>query len=242
MALIAGGGYAEYVVTDYRTVLPAPEGVDLLAAAALPEAAATVWSNLFITAGLEPDEWLLVHGGASGIGSLAIQLAKSAGAKVITTVGSPGKAEFAAHLGADVVINYKEQDFVAEVLAATDGLGCNVVLDIIGAAYLDQNLRAVSSDGRLIIIGLQGGAKAEINLGALLAKRIAVIGTSLRSRPLDDKQLILEQVKAVVWPLITAGMIDPSVDRVFPIDEVAVAHDYLESGSARGKVLLSVKP
>lgn len=242
VALLPGGGYAEYVAVDARAVLPAPTGMPLLEAAALPEVVATAWSNLFLTAGLEPDETVLIHGGASGVGSMAIQLAKSAGARVVTTVGSSEKAEFVRGLGADAVINYRTSDFVHESLQFTGGLGCDVVLDIIGAAYLEQNLSVVAPDGRIVVIGLQGGRKATIDLGTLLAKRVALIGTSLRSRPIEDKQLILEQVQAVVWPLIGAGGVRASVDLVVDLSEASKAHQALEEGLVKGKAVLAVKP
>ncbi|MFJ3305984.1 NAD(P)H-quinone oxidoreductase [Streptomyces sp. NPDC086549] len=237
-ALLAGGGYAEKVVVPAGQLLPIPEGVDLKQAAALPEVVCTVWSNVFMVSHLRPGETLLVHGGSSGIGTMAIQLAKAVGAKVVVTAGTKEKLDHCAQLGADILINYKEQDFVAEVGKATDGAGADVILDNMGAAYLDRNVQTLAVNGRLAIIGLQGGAKGELNIGALLTKRAAVSATSLRARPLAEKAAIVAAVHEHVWPLIAAGHIRPVVDRELPMPEAAEAHRVVEASGHVGKVLL----
>lgn len=237
-ALLAGGGYAEKVAVPVGQLLPVPAGLDLVLAAALPEVTATVWSNVFMVAHLRPAETLLVHGGSSGIGTMAIQLAKAVGARVAVTAGGPGKLERCAELGADILIDYREQDFVEEIGRATDGAGADVILDIIGAKYLDRNVQALAVNGRLAIIGLQGGAKGELNLGALLSKRAAVTATSLRGRPLAEKVAIVAAVREHVWPLITDGVVRPVVDRTLPMSDAAEAHRVMESSTHIGKVLL----
>ncbi|MER6915182.1 NAD(P)H-quinone oxidoreductase [Streptomyces sp. NPDC000594] len=237
-ALLSGGGYAERVTVPSGQLLPVPSGVDLLAAAALPEVTATVWSNVFMIAHLRPGETVLIHGGASGIGTMAIQLAKAVGATVAVTAGGPEKLARCAELGADLLIDYREQDFVAELRTATGGAGADVILDIIGAKYLERNVRALAVNGRLAVIGLQGGVKGELNLGALLAKRAAITATSLRGRPLGEKAAIVAAVREHVWPLIENGRVRPVVDRVLPLSEAAQAHRVLESGAQFGKVLL----
>ncbi|WP_236243937.1 NAD(P)H-quinone oxidoreductase [Streptomyces sp. CC210A] len=238
-ALLAGGGYAEKVAVPAGQLLPVPNGVDVVTAAALPEVAATVWSNVFMVAHLRPGETLLVHGGASGIGTMAIQLGKAVGARVAVTAGSPDKLARCAELGADVLIDYREQDFVQEVRKATGGAGADVILDIIGAKYLERNVEALAVNGRLAVIGLQGGRKAELNLGALLAKRAAVTATSLRGRPLAEKAAIVAAVREHVWPLVAAGAVRPVVDRVLPMTAAAEAHRVLEDSTHVGKVLLT---
>lgn len=237
-ALLAGGGYAEKVAVPVGQLLPVPAGLDLVLAAALPEVTATVWSNVFMVAHLRPAETLLVHGGSSGIGTMAIQLAKAVGARVAVTAGGPEKLERCAELGADILIDYREQDFVEEISRATDGAGADVILDIIGAKYLDRNVQALAVNGRLAIIGLQGGAKGELNLGALLSKRAAVTATSLRGRPLAEKAAIVAAVREHVWPLLTDGVVRPVVDRTLPMTDAAEAHRVMESSTHIGKVLL----
>ena len=239
-ALLSGGGYAEQVAVPVGQLLPVPRGVSLVEAAALPEVACTVWSNVFQLAALQPGEALLVHGGTSGIGTHAIQLAKRFGARVLCTVGSAEKAARAEQLGAEKAILYKEVDFVEQVRALTDGRGADVVLDNMGAAYLSRNVDVLATGGRLVVIGLQGGAKAELDLGALLVKRAAVHATSLRSRPAGQKAAIVAAVLAGVWPAVEAGEVRPVVDRVLPLDQVADAHRLLEQSSHIGKVLLQV--
>ncbi|MEU8520725.1 NAD(P)H-quinone oxidoreductase [Streptomyces sp. NBC_01216] len=237
-ALLVGGGYAQKVLVPAGQLLPVPDGVDLVTAAALPEVACTVWSNVFMIAHLRPGETLLVHGGASGIGTMAIQLAKAVGARVAVTAGGPGKLARCAELGADILIDYREQDFVEEVGKATGGNGADVILDIVGAKYLDRNVKALAVNGRLAVIGLQGGVKGELNLAGLLAKRAAITATTLRARPLHEKAAIVAAVREHVWPLIGAGTVRPVVHRTVPMAEAAEAHRALESGSHVGKVLL----
>lgn len=230
-ALLAGGGYAERVAVPWQQLMPVPDGVSLVRAAALPEVACTVWSNVFMLARLRRGETLLVHGGASGIGTFAVQLAKALGSRVVTTVGSAEKARRLIELGADEVVNYREEDFA-------DRLRADVILDIIGAGYLAANIRALNTGGRLVIIGLQGGAKAELDLGALLAKRASVHGTTLRARPADEKGAIVRSVVDNVWPLVSAGAIRPVVYAEVPMAEAAEAHRMLDSGDHIGKILL----
>ncbi|WP_330174889.1 NAD(P)H-quinone oxidoreductase [Streptomyces sp. NBC_01498] len=238
-ALLSGGGYAEKVAVPVGQLLPVPEGVDLVTAAALPEVTCTVWSNVFMIAHLRPGETLLAHGGASGIGTMAIQLAKSVGARVAVTAGGPEKLARCAELGADILIDYREQDFVAELKKATDGAGADVILDIVGAKYLDRNVKALAVNGRLAVIGLQGGVKGELNLSALLGKRAAITATSLRGRPLGEKASIVAAVREHVWPLIATGQVRPVVHATFPLSEASEAHRALEASDHVGKILLT---
>lgn len=237
-ALLTGGGYAEYVAVPAGQVAIAPDGVSLTEAGGLMEVAATVWSNVFMMGKLRHGETLLVHGGGSGIGTMAIQLGKAFGATVVTTVGSAEKAKVCRSLGADVVINYKEEDF-ASVMKA-DGLAADVILDIIGAKYLAANVSALATAGRLVIIGMQGGVKAELNLGTLLSKRAAVMATSLRARPASEKAAIVSAMVAQVWPLLTDGTVRPIVHATYPLADVRAAHHELEESTHTGKVLLTL--
>ncbi|MEN3582723.1 NAD(P)H-quinone oxidoreductase [Streptomyces sp. ZYX-F-203] len=237
-ALLGGGGYAERVAVPAGQLLPVPEGVTLARAAALPEVAATVWSNLFMVAHLRPGETVLVHGGSSGIGTMAIQLAKAVGARVAVTAGTREKLERCAELGADILIDYREQDFVEEIERATEGAGADVVLDNMGARYLDRNIRTLAVNGRLAIIGMQGGVKGELDIGRLLRKRAAVTATSLRARPPEEKAAIVSAVREHVWPLVEAGRVRPVVDRELPMDQAAAAHRVVEGSGHVGKVLL----
>lgn len=239
-ALLAGGGYAEKVAVPAGQLLPVPAGLDLVTAAALPEVTCTVWSNVFMIAHLRPGETLLVHGGASGIGTMAIQLAKAVGARVAVTAGGPEKLARCAELGADILIDYREQDFVQEIRKATDGAGADVILDIIGAKYLQRNVKALAISGRLAVIGLQGGVKAELNLAALMAKRAAITGAGLRARPLNEKAAIVAAVREHVWPLIANGRVRPIVDRTLPMAEAAEAHRVVDASAHVGKVVLTV--
>ena len=239
-ALLAGGGYAERVSAPAGQVLQLPTGVDLVSAAALPEATCTVWSNLVGVAGLHAGEWLLVHGGSSGIGTTAIQIASALGAHVAVTVGSEAKARRCVDLGADAAINYKEKDFVEDVHHITGGRGVDVVLDIIGADYLTRNLQVLATGGRLVIIGLQSGSRAGIDLGMLLAKRASIHSTTLRSRPTDQKAEIVASVRRSVWPMVADRRVVPVVDRVLPLDHVADAHRVVAESKHVGKVLLAV--
>lgn len=241
VALLAGGGYAEQVAVPAGQVLRVPQGVDLVTAASLPETAATVYSNLYMTAQLGPGELLLVHGATGGIGTMAVQMAKAFGARVAATAGSEEKVSTArAFLGVDLAINYRDEDFVEAVRAASGGRGADVILDVVGAKYLERNIEALAPYGRLVVIGLQGGAKAELNLGTLLSKRAAVIGTALRPRPVEEKATIMAAVREHVWPLVEDGRIKPLVDRTFPLEEVQAAHAHFDSGEHVGKVLLTV--
>lgn len=237
-ALLAGGGYAQKVVVPAGQLLPVPEGVDLRQAAALPEVVCTVWSNVFMVAHLRPAETLLVHGGSSGIGTMAVQLAKAVGARVAVTAGTKEKLDYCAQLGADILINYRDQDFVAEIKQATGGAGADVILDNMGAKYLDRNVQALAVNGRLAIIGMQGGAKGELNIGTLLSKRAAISATSLRARPLSEKAAIVAAVAEHVWPLLAGGHVRPVVDRELPMPEAAEAHRVVEASGHIGKVLL----
>ncbi|MEH3067537.1 MAG: NAD(P)H-quinone oxidoreductase [Aeromicrobium erythreum] len=238
VALLSGGGYAEYVAVPVGQVAMAPRDIDLVDAAGLMEVAATVWSNVFMMAKLQHGETLLVHGGASGIGTMAIQLAKAFGARVVVTVGSEEKAAFCRDLGADLVVNYRETDFVDALDEA--GLKADVILDIIGAKYLDQNVRALNTAGRLVVIGLQGGVKGELNLSRLLTKRAAVMATSLRARPTQEKAAIVSAMVAQVWPLVAEGTVRPIIHARLPLDQVRDAHQLLEDSSHTGKVLLTL--
>lgn len=239
-ALLAAGGYGSRVVVPAGQVMPVPDGVDLVTAAALPEVACTVWSNVYRTAGLREDELFLVHGGSGGIGTFAIQLVSARGSRVATTAGTPEKLAACRDLGAEVLVNYREADFVEEVRAATDGAGADVILDNMGAKYLDRNVAALAKDGRLVVIGLQGGTKAELNLGKLLSKRGSVHATSLRSRPVEDKAAICAEVVDEVWPLVARGRVRPIVHTTLPLDEVAAAHELMESSDHIGKILLTI--
>ncbi|MEU8550728.1 NAD(P)H-quinone oxidoreductase [Streptomyces roseoverticillatus] len=238
-ALLAGGGYAQKVCVPAGQLLPVPDGMDLVTAACLPEVTATVWSNVFMVAHLRPGETFLVHGGGSGIGTMAVQLAKAVGARVAVTAGSADKLEACRELGADILIDYREQDFVEELHKVTGGVGADVVLDIVGAKYLARNVDALAVNGRLVIIGLQGGRTAELDLGALLTKRAAVMGTSLRGRPLAEKATIIAAVREHVWPLVAGGRVRPVVDRTMPMSEAAEAHRVMEQSAHVGKILLT---
>lgn len=242
-ALLAGGGYAEYVAVPAGQVLPIPSGVDLVDAAGLPEVACTVWSNVVLIAGLSRGQLLLAHGGTSGIGSHAIQIARALGARVAVTAGSTEKLEFCRDLGADITINYRDEDFVARLRDETNGAGANVILDIMGAAYLDRNIDALASDGQLVIIGMQGGVKGELNIGKLLAKRARVIGTTLRGRPAtgaNSKSDIVQAVTASVWPMVADGRVRPIIGARLPIQQAGDAHQRLVDGKVTGKIVLTV--
>ena len=235
-ALLAGGGYAARVAVPVGQVMPVPGGVSLVEAAALPEVAATVWSNVFMTAHLAKGERFLVHGGAGGIGTMAIQLGVARGAEVFTTAGSPEKLELCRSLGA-TAISYRDEDFV-DVL--TEAGGADVVLDNMGAKYLGRNVAALATGGRLVIIGFQGGTKGELDIQALLRKRASVTATSLRARPLEEKAAICCGVVENVWPHVAAGRIRPIVEATMPLEDVARAHQLMEDGSHTGKILLTL--
>ena len=238
-ALLDGGGYAEQVAMPAGQVLPKPAGVDLVDAAGLPEVACTVWSNVFMTANIQPGQWLLVHGGSSGIGTMAIQLAKTVGAHVAVTAGSREKLDFCRALGAEVLVNYREQDFVEELRAANSNHGADVILDNIGAKYLARNVDALAINGRMVTIGLQGGRKAELDLGTLMSKRGAVIATTLRARPAAEKAAIVAAVREHVWPLVESGEVRPIINSRYPLDRAADAHREMEASTHMGKILLT---
>ncbi|WP_020668837.1 NAD(P)H-quinone oxidoreductase [Amycolatopsis nigrescens] len=238
-ALLAGGGYAEQVVVPAGQLLPVPGEVKLVAAAGLPEVACTVWSNVIMGAGLAADDVLLVHGGAGGIGTHAIQVGKALGAKVAVTAGSAGRVERCRQLGADFAFNYREQDFVAELKKETGG--ANVILDNMGASYLGRNIDALATGGRLVVIGMQGGVKGELNIGKLLAKRASVAAAGLRSRPLAEKAAIVADVRDRLWPLLEAGSVQPVVDQVVPMAEAAKAHRALDEDDVFGKIVLTAR-
>jgi putative PIG3 family NAD(P)H quinone oxidoreductase len=239
-ALLAGGGYAEQVAVPVEQLLPVPAGVGLVEAAALPEVTCTVWANVFMAAGLRPAEGLLVHGGSSGIGTMAIQLGRALGARVAVTAGSADKLEACRGLGADILVNYKEQDFVEAVRQETGAAGADVVLDLIGAKYLARNIAVLARNGRLVVIGLQGGTTAELDLGAMLAKRVALFAASLRGRPLEEKAAIVRGVRDHVWPLLASGAVHPVVHATYPLADAAEAHRVMAASTHIGKLLLVV--
>ncbi|NLC97675.1 MAG: NAD(P)H-quinone oxidoreductase [Actinomycetales bacterium] len=237
MALLSGGGYAEFVVVPAGQVAHVPQGVSLVAAAGIMETLATVWSNVFMTAGLQPGQTLLVHGGGSGIGTMATVVAKARGARVITTVGSERKAEASRELGADLVINYRDEDFVEHVKAAG---GADVILDIMGAKYLSRNVTALKTGGHLVVIGLQGGVKGELNLAALLNKRASVTATSLRFRPVVEKSAIVAELAEQVLPLFASGQLAPVIDTTFGMDQATEALEHVAASAHIGKVVLLI--
>jgi putative PIG3 family NAD(P)H quinone oxidoreductase len=238
-ALLGGGGYAEQVAVPAGQLLPVPAGMTLTDAAGLPEAACTVHSNVFQRAGLAPGETLLVHGGASGIGTMAIQLARAHGARVACTAGSPVKLARCRELGAELAINYTSEDFVEAVRDFTGGRGADVILDIMGAVYLPRNVAALATGGRLVVIGTQGGSHGELDLGLLLRKRASVQAATLRSRPTAEKTAIVAAVREQVWPLVSAGRVTAVIDRVLPLADAPEAHRLMETGAHVGKILLS---
>ena len=237
-ALVSGGGYAEYCLASMSHCLPIPTGLSLVDAAALPETFFTVWSNVFDRAQLQSDETLLVHGGSSGIGTTAIQLAQAFGAKVIITAGSKAKCEYCLELGADAAINYKEQDFVLEINRLTNNKGVNVILDMIGGDYFSRNLKCMADDARLVQIAIQNGAKAEINLLAIMLKRLTITGSTLRARDDLFKANIAEKLQQQVWPLLANGTIKAIIHERFALNEANKAHELMESSLHIGKILL----
>jgi putative PIG3 family NAD(P)H quinone oxidoreductase len=238
-ALVAGGAYAEYCVVPDPQALPIPSGLDRVHAAAVPETYFTVWTNLFERGRLREHERVLIHGGTSGIGTTAIQLARAFGAQVIATAGSPDKCAACERLGAQA-INYRTTDFVEAVRDLTNGSGVDVILDIVGGSYLPRNLECLAKDGRLVQIGLQGGNKVEINLATLMQRRLTLTGSTLRPRSVEEKGAIARQLEARVWPLLSAGSVRPLVHRVYPMERAAEAHRALESGDVIGKVVLAM--
>ena len=241
-ARVAGGGYAELCAAPSVQCLPIPEGLSLPEAAALPETFFTVWSNVFERGRLAQGETLLVHGGTSGIGTTAIQLARAFGARAIATAGSDDKCRACERLGAEAAINYRTEDFVARVQDLTDGRGVDVILDIVGADYVQRNLDALACDGRLVQIGLMSGPKAHINMVPLLQKRLTITGSTLRARTVEEKGRLAAEVERHVWPLLARGEVRPVVHATFPLERAADAHRLLESGAHIGKIVLLVVP
>ena len=238
-SLVTGGGYAQYCVADAGSVLAIPKGLTMIQAASLPETFFTVWHNLFQLGQLSATESLLIHGGSSGIGTTAIQLAKAFGAIVYVTAGSDEKCRRCIELGADVAINYKSQDFVDYINQHHQGV--NLILDMIGGDYLPRNIKALTSHGRLIQIGLQHGIKAELNLLAVMTKRLTLTGSTLRARDSAFKAQIAQQLQQKVWPLLENKSIQPVIDRIFPLEQASKAHQYMESSQHTGKIVLSVE-
>ena len=239
MALVVGGGYAEYCLAHEGHCLAVPPGLTLVEAAAIPETFFTVWHNTFERGRLKAGETLLVHGGSSGIGTAAIQLAKAFGARVITTAGSAEKCEACRKLGADLAVNYKAEDFVAATKTGTGGRGADVVLDMVGGDYIERNYEAAAVDGRIVQIAFQGSPKSTVDFRRLMLKRLTHTGSTLRSRPVGEKAAIARAVEEKVWPLIAAGRVKPVIYRTFPLAEAAAAHTLMESSAHIGKIVLT---
>jgi NADPH2:quinone reductase len=239
-ALLQGGGYSEYCAVNVAQVLPVPAGLDLIEAASLPETYFTVWSNLYEFGSLQRGESLLVHGGSSGIGISAIQLAKALGSTVFTTVGTDDKARFCEQLGAQSAINYKTQDFVSEIATLTQNKGVNVVLDMVGGSYVARNLQVLAVEGRLVMIATQGGSKGEIDVLRIMQRRLKVTGSTLRTRDEDFKRQMKQKLLKHVWPLLANGTIKPVIDKVFPMADASAAHAHMESSTHKGKIILQV--
>jgi putative PIG3 family NAD(P)H quinone oxidoreductase len=239
-ALVTGGGYAQYAAVPAAQCLPVPDGLTMTQAAGLPETFFTVWHNVFDKAALKTGETFLVHGGTSGIGTTAIQLAKAFGAKVIATAGSQEKCQACRDLGADVAINYKTEDFVEQVKAATDGKGANVILDMVAGDYVSRNFKAAAFEARILIIAFLRGPKAETNFTPLLLKRLTLMGSTLRAQPVANKAAIANALREKVWPLIEAGKIAPVIYKSVPLDQASEAHAILKGGAHIGKVILEV--
>lgn len=240
-AVVGGGGYAELAVVPAAVALPVPEGLTVTEAAAVPEVFATAHDNVAVRGRLAPGETLLVHGGASGVGTAAIQLARRHGCRVLVTAGSAAKLTACAELGADVGINYRESDFGPAVLEATDGRGADVVLDIIGAAYLERNLACLAVEGRLVVIGLMGGARAEVDLARMLSRRLTLAASTLRARSVAEKAAVADRLRREVWPGFADGTLRPVIDRVLPLEQAAEAHRVMEASEHIGKIVLRVR-
>ncbi|MEQ8949358.1 NAD(P)H-quinone oxidoreductase, partial [Parvibaculum sp.] len=237
-ALVGGGGYAEYCLAHEAHALPVPKGLSMTEAAALPETFFTVWTNVFERGALKAGETFLIHGGTSGIGTTAIQLAHIFGAKVIATAGSAEKCAACEKLGADVAINYRERDFVEEVKRATDGRGADVILDMVGGDYIARNIQACAADGRIVSIAFLNGSTAEVNFMPVMLKRLTLTGSTLRPRSIEEKAALAAVLREKVWPLIEAGRVKPLVDTVFPLSEASKAHALMEKSSHIGKIVL----
>lgn len=239
-ALVNGGGYAEYCLAASELCLPVPDGLSLIQAAAIPETFFTVWSNIFGQAQLSPGETLLVHGGTSGIGTAAIQLAKCFSANVIVTAGTEEKCQFCTQLGADAAINYRTQDFVEIINTMTKGKGVNVILDMIGGDYFPRNIKCLAEEGRLVQIAMQNGPKTELNLLPVMLKRLTITGSTLRARSVSFKAAIARKLLEQVWPMLSDGRIKPVIDKSFPLNEAHKAHELMESSQHIGKIVLTV--
>ena len=239
-ALVAGGGYAEYCVAPAGTCLPVPKGLTAIEAAAMPETLFTVWVNLFERGFAADGEWVLVHGGTSGIGTMAIALANLFGLKIIVTCGTDRKCARALELGADAAINYRTHDFVEEVHRVTDRRGVNVVLDMVGGDYLPRNLACLSEEGRHVSIAVQRGATAELPIFDVMRRRLTLTGSTLRPRSVEFKTMVADEIHKTVWPYISGGRLKPVIDMTFPLAEAAAAHERMESGDHVGKIVLEV--
>lgn len=239
-ALVSGGGYAEYCTAPVPQCLPVPQGLGMVEAAALPETFFTVWQNVFDRARLKGGETILIHGGSSGIGTAAIQMAKAMGARVLATAGSDDKCAACAKLGADRTINYNTQDFVEATLAATNKKGADVILDMVGGKYFERNVAALAIEGRLSLIALLGGREAKIDLGIVLRKRLTIVGSVLRARPVSEKGAVAASLRREIWPLIASGKIRPVIDSTFALADAAKAHARMETSAHVGKIVLTV--
>jgi putative PIG3 family NAD(P)H quinone oxidoreductase len=240
VALVPGGGYAEYCVSHESTTLPLPEPLTLVEGAGIPETTFTVWHNVFERGGLRPGEWLLVHGGSSGIGTTAIQLAKAFGAFVIATAGSDEKCEAIGRLGADVAINYKTTDFVEATIEASLGHGADVVLDMVGGDYLGRNIAAAAPEGRIVQISTLAGPKTEFDLRQIMQKRLTLTGSTMRNRPIAFKAELARALEETVWPIIGQGRYKPVIDRIFPLEDIVEAHERIDGGEHVGKIILTM--
>lgn len=239
-ALVAGGGYAEYCAAPVGQCLPVPDGLSMEEAAAMPETLFTVWTNVFERGYAKAGETILIHGGTSGIGTMAIALCKLFGLTVIVTCGSDDKCAAACALGADHAINYNAADFVAEVATLTDGKGVQLILDMVGGDYVPRNLQCLAEDGRHVTIAVQRGITAEINIAAVMVRRLTLTGSTLRARPVAFKSLVADELRRTVWPLVEAGQLRPVMDTAFPLAEAAAAHARMEAGAHVGKIVLTV--
>jgi len=239
-ALVNGGGYAEFVTVEATQCLPVPTGLTMMEAAALPETCFTVWTNLFDRAGLVADETVLIHGGSSGIGTTAIQMATALGARVFVTAGSEEKCQACLGLGAEIAINYREQDFVEVLKEATDGQGVNIIIDMVGGDYIERNIKLAALDGRIVNLAYLHGSTAEINFLPIMLKRLTLTGSTLRAQSAEAKANISAALRSTIWPLIEAGAIKPLIDQIFPLEQADKAHELMESSHHIGKIVLQV--